>query len=62
MARIEISGIVSDWDVKRDRAKDTMELPLLTYEEWYLISRITDMNWRNWMDLVMGGNGVMSKR
>ena len=61
MERSEISRIEEDWGVHRDGSKDSMKFPLLTYEEWDVISRITYMNWRNCGDLVMEENGVMLK-
>ena len=46
MARIDIGKIESDWGVQRDETDDSTKSPLLTYEEWGMISRISDLNWK----------------
>lgn len=38
--------------------KDTLKLHLLTYEAWGAISRITELGWGKWRELVTDGKWI----
>ena len=59
MTRKELANIDKYWEIQRYATKGHMVIPLLTHEEWNTIWEMTGMNWANWEELVMGGNGPM---